>query len=127
MRTDRLGKAIALELAAGRVAVGAGAAFAPEPTLRVLGFDGSDGSARAIARVLGARDLALAALTLAVRNDSAALRTTTLAGAALDAGDALAFGFAARDPQLRRAALASALSAVITTAAGAWSAHRLSK
>ncbi len=125
MKTDRLGRAIALELAAGRVAVGAATLFATRPALRALGFGESDSAGRSLAQVLGARDLALAALTLAVRDDRAALRIATLAAAALDSADVVGFALAGRDPQLRRAAVGGALSAGIAAGAGFWAARRL--
>ena len=103
-----------------------GAAFASRPALRVLGFGETDEAGRALARMLGARDLALAALTIAVRDDRAALRTATLAAAALDAGDALAFLYASRDPRTRRAGIGGVLSAGFAAGAGLWAARRLS-
>ncbi|MBK5218933.1 MAG: hypothetical protein JJE35_03990, partial [Thermoleophilia bacterium] len=47
MKIDSLGRALALQLAAGRLAVGSGAFFATGPALRALGFGGTDGSGRA--------------------------------------------------------------------------------
>jgi len=125
MKVDSTGRAVALELAAGRVAVGAGALFATRPALSLLGFGETNSAGRALARALGARDLALAAVTIAARGDRAALRATTLAAAALDAGDVVAFTLAGRDPELRRAAVGGALSAAIAAGAGLWAARRL--
>ncbi len=125
MKTDRLGRAVALRLAAGRLAVGTGAAFATRPTLRALGFGETDASGRALARVLGARDLAVAALAVASRDDRSALRAATLAGAALDAADTVAFALAMRDPGLRRAGAGGVVSAGAAAAAGLWAWHRL--
>jgi hypothetical protein len=125
MKIDKLGRATALELAAGRAAIGAGTLIATPPALRTLGFGETNAAGRSLARVLGARDLALAALTVAVRDDRAALRATTLAAAALDAADVIAFGIAGRDPQLRRAAVGGALTAGIAAGAGLWAARRL--
>jgi hypothetical protein len=126
MKVDPIGRAATLQLAAGRLAVGSGALFATRPALRALGFGETDASGRALARVLGARDLALGALTLASRGDRGALRTVTVAAAALDAGDAAAFLLAARDPRTRRAGLAGAASAGFAAVAGCWAARRLS-
>ncbi len=114
-----------LQLAAGRLAVGTGASFATRPALRALGFGESDASGRALARMLGARDLAIAALTVISRDDRAALRTVTLAAAALDAADTVAFALALRDPQLRRASVGGALSAGAAAGAGFWAWRRL--
>jgi len=125
MKIDSLGRPVALQLAWGRVAVGAGAAFATGPALRALGFGETDAAGSALARMLGARDLALAATTLAVRNDRAALRTATLTAAALDAGDALAFLVALRNPSTRRAGLSGVLAAGAAAGAGFWAARRL--
>ncbi len=125
MKIDSLGRALALQLAAGRLAVGGGALFATRPALRALGFGETDAAGRALARVLGARDLAVGALTIASREDRAALRAVTLAAAALDAADTVAFALALRDPQLRRAAVGGALSAGAAAGAGFWAARRL--
>jgi hypothetical protein len=126
MKIDSIGRALSLELAAGRLAVGSAALLATRPALRLAGFGETDSSGRALARVLGARDLALAALTVAVREDRGALRATALAAAALDAGDTVAFALAARNPELRRAAVGSAASAAIAAGAGFYAARRLS-
>jgi uncharacterized protein DUF4267 len=125
MKIDSLGRAAALQLAAGRLAVGAGAFFATKPALQALGFGETDAAGRALARVLGARDLAIGALTIASREDRAALRAVTLAAATLDAADTVAFALALRDPHLRRAAVGGAISAGAAAAAGLWAARRL--
>ena len=52
----------------------------------------------ALGRIAGGRDIALGLLALAARDDSKALRIAALAGAAVDAADAVTFGVAARDP-----------------------------
>jgi hypothetical protein len=125
MKTDPLGRAMALQLAAARLAVGGAAFFATRPALRALGFGESDASGRALARVLGGRDLAVAAVTVASRDDRAALRTATLAAAALDAADAVAFALTLRDPALRRAGIGGVVSAGAAAAAGLWAWRRL--
>jgi hypothetical protein len=125
MKIDSLGRAMTMELAAGRLAVGSGAFFATRPALRALGYGESDGSGRALAKALGARDLAIAALTVASRGDRAALRTVTLAAAALDAADTVAFALALRDPTLRRASLGGVVSAGVAAGAGFWAWRRL--
>lgn len=116
---------MALQLAAGRLAVGTGAFFATRPALRALGFGETDAAGNALAKVLGARDLAVGALAVASREDRAALRAVTLAGAALDAADTVAFALALRDPRLRRAGVGGVLSAGAAAGAGLWAWRRL--
>ena len=125
MKIDSTGRAVALQLAAGRIAVGVAASFATKPALRALGFGETEAAGTALARMLGARDLALAAATVAARDDRAALRATTRAAAALDAGDAIAFLWALRDPRTRKAGLSGGLSAGAAAGAGLWAARRL--
>jgi hypothetical protein len=125
MKIDSIGRAVALQLAAGRLAVGAGTSFATGRSLRALGFDETGAAGTALARVLGARDLALGSLAVAARNDRAALRSATLAAAALDAADAAAFLVALRDPATRRAGIRGVLFAGGAAAAGFWTARRL--
>lgn len=126
MKIDSLGRALTLELAAGRLAVGSAALFATKPALRALGFGETDASGRALAKVLGARDLALGALTIASREDRAVLRAVTLTAATLDAADTIAFALSAREPQARRAGIGGALTAGIAAGAGFWAWRRLS-
>lgn len=125
MKIDSTGRAVALQLAWGRVAVGVGAAFATGPALRALGFGEAGAAGTALARMLGARDLALATATLTARNDRAALRTATRTAAALDVGDTIAFLYALRDPRTRRAGIGGVVSAGAAAGAGFWAAHRL--
>jgi hypothetical protein len=125
MKIDSLARATALELAAARVAIGVGTLFATRPALGALGFGETDAPGRAMAKVLGARDLALGALTVASRGNRQALRAATLAGAALDAGDAAAFALAMRNPETRRAGVGGLLAAAAAAGAGFWAARRL--
>jgi hypothetical protein len=125
MKIDSIGRAVALQLAAGRLAVGAGTSFATARSLRALGFDETGAAGTALARVLGARDLALGSLAVAGREDRAALHSATLAAAALDAADAAAFLVAMRDPATRRAGIRGVLFAGGAAAAGFWAARRL--
>jgi hypothetical protein len=125
MKIEALARATALELAAARVAIGVGTLFATRPALGVLGFGDTDASGSAMAKVLGARGLALGALTVASRGDRQALRAATLAGAALDAGDAVAFALATRDPETRRAGIGGLLAAGVAAGVGFWAARRL--
>ncbi len=114
-------------IAAGRVAIGVGALLATRPALRALGFAEVDGDGLALARIAGGRDVALGLLTAAARDDARWLRRTALAAAAVDAGDAVAFGLAARDPRTRRAGLGGAASGGAAALAGAWAWRRLSR
>ena len=116
---------MALQLAAGRLAVGAATSFATEPAVRALGFAETDAAGTALARVLGARDLALGSLAVAARNDRAALRTATLAAAALDAADTAAFVVALRNPETRAAGVRGIIFAGAAAGAGLWTARRL--
>lgn len=114
-----------LAIAAGRVAVGVGTLFATRPALGVLGFAETDSSGLALAKLAGGRDLAMGAVTLALRDDPAALRAVALAGAALDGADALTFVLATGDPGTRRAGLNGLLSGGAAALAGLWAWRRL--
>lgn len=115
-----------LAIGAGRVAIGVGTLLATRPALRALGFTETDAAGSALAKVLGARDLALGVLTLAARDDRDALRAAALAATALDAADAVAFSFALGDPETRQAGVAGFVTAAAATLAGAWAWRRLS-
>lgn len=114
-----------LAIAAGRIAVGVGTLFATRPALGGLGFGETDSSGLALAKLAGGRDLAMGAVTLALRDDPAALRTAALAGAMLDGADALTFTLATADPETRRAGLAGLLSGGAAAIAGLWAYRRL--
>lgn len=115
----------ALAIAAGRVAIGIGTIFATEPALRVLGFRAPGTAGLALARLAGARDLAFGLATIAAREDPDRLRALAGAGAALDAGDAIAFAAAARHPETADAGARGLASGAIAALAGAWAARRL--
>ena len=120
-----MARQVTLALAAGRISVGVAATGATDPALRALGFPEPGPTGRALARVLGARDLTLGALTLAAREDRAALRAATLLAAALDAADAVAFGVVAGQPSTRRAGLGGVVTAAAAALAGLWAWRRL--
>jgi hypothetical protein len=86
--------ALALVLAGGRLAIGAAIWAAPEPSMRALGFDPDDPQGLALGRLAATRDLAMGGLSLAALGDRRAARRLALVNAAVDAGDALAFGLA---------------------------------
>jgi hypothetical protein len=126
-RIDPLGRQAVLAIAAGRLAVGAGALFATRPALRGLGFGETDSAGLALAKLAGGRDLALGGLTLAARDDPAALRAAALAAAVLDGADALTFTLAATDPSTRGAGFGGLLFGGAAAVAGLWAWRRLSR
>jgi hypothetical protein len=124
-RLDPLGRQTLLAIAAGRIAIGVGAVFVTRPALKALGFTQIDSANMALGRMAGGRDLALGLLTVAAHDDAANLRTVALATAAVDAADAVAFGFAARDPDARQAGVGGAVLGSAAALAGAWAWRRL--
>jgi hypothetical protein len=122
---DPLARQAALALAAGRVAIGVGTLLATRPGLRALGFAETDATGTALAKVVGARDLALGLLTLAARDDREALRAATLAGAVLDSADTVAFGLALGGLETRKAGRTGLVGATAAILAGAWACRRL--
>ena len=125
-RTDPAARRLALALGAARTGLGVGALFVTGPTLKALLFGETDSVGRALAKLAGGRDLALGLLTLASRDNPAALRDLTLAAAILDAADAFALGLAARDPDTRLAGLGGVASGGGAALVGAWTWRRLS-
>jgi hypothetical protein len=114
-----------LGLAGGRIAIGVGAVFVTGPALKALGFAEVDAAGTALGRIAGGRDIALGLLALAARDDRKALRVAALAGAAVDAADAVSFGIAARDPLARRAGIGGVVSGSAAAVTGAWAWRRL--
>src|ERR1700709_115441 len=102
-RSDPLARQAVLGIAAGRIAIGVGAMFVTGPALRALGFAEIDAAGTALGRIAGGRDIALGLLALAARDDRKALRAAALAGAAVDAADAVSFGIRAPHPPARPA------------------------
>jgi hypothetical protein len=126
MASQATARKVVLAIAAGRFAIGAGALLATRPALRALGFPKAQAGERALARLSGGRDIALAALALAARDDPVALRRATLASAGADAGDALVLGFAGRRHRsLRLAGAGGLLSGGSAALAGAWAWRQL--
>jgi hypothetical protein len=124
-KPDPLARAAVLGIAGGRIAIGVGALLATRPALKVLGFEATDTSARALARLAGSRDIALGLLTFAARDDRERLLEATAVATAVDLGDAIAFGIAGRDPAAGRAAVQGILSGGAATVVGAWALRRL--
>jgi hypothetical protein len=125
MATDETERFLAVNLAAGRIAIGASLWLAPGLASRVLGFGEPDARMIAISRVAGTRDLVLGALHLGALGDRKRLATMTAAVAACDAGDAAAFALALGDRSTRSAGLRGVVSAAAAAAGGAWLANRL--
>lgn len=125
---DPRARAVTLAIAAGRTGIGVAVIVATARALGALGFPQTDSSGRTLAKLAGGRDIALGALAIAVRDDREALLRACVAGAAVDAGDALSFGVAtARGEDLNRAGVLGALSGAVAAGAGAWAASRLHK
>jgi hypothetical protein len=117
-------RAWSLASGGGRIAIGLGMLAAPDRGLRALGFGEVNEATKAVGRVAGIRDLVLGVLTLAALDDRDRLRATTLANAAADAGDTVAFAVALRAGERGAGSLglAAALPAAMT---GLWAAWRL--
>jgi hypothetical protein len=124
-RPDPLARQAILAIAAGRIAIGVGAALATRPALRALGFPGQDPTGRTMARVAGSRDIALGLLAVAARDDRVRLRAVSLAATGVDATDAVTFALAAGDPELRRGGVGGGLSGAAAAVLGAWAWRRL--
>jgi hypothetical protein len=119
-------RAITLVSGLGRMAIGIGLALAPRQALGALGFRDVPEQAVVVSRIAGGRDFVLGALTLLAIDDPDRLRTAHLACAAVDAGDAAAFGAAlAQGGDLRDAGVRGLATAVPATLAGVWAALRL--
>ncbi len=123
---DPLVAPLAIVLAAGRLAIGAGLWVAPGPSSRALGFAELDSRGLALARIAATRDLVLGAWILGALGDRARLRRATGAVALTDAGDALTFALAARSGGNAGTAARRGLAGAVPAAlAGAWLAARL--
>jgi hypothetical protein len=124
---DSSARRAVLGVAAGRIAIGVGALFVTRPALRVLGFPDPGAPANALGKLAGGRDVALGALALLARDEPTALRTAALAGAGVDASDAISLGIAAlRDDGIGLAGAIGALSGSAAAVTGFWAARRLS-
>ncbi len=124
-KVDLMARRVALGVGAGRLAMGLGIFFATRPALRALRFGETDAQGEALAKLGGGRDIAIGALTLAVRNDPGALRTTILVSSACDLADAAALGISARNPETRGAGFGGVISGGGAAIAGLWAWRRL--
>lgn len=122
---DGRARTLASGLGVSRVALGAGIFFATQPALRAMGFGATNASGEAVARIGGARDLALGALTLAARDDREALRAALLISGACDLADAVAMGVSARHPETREAGIGGVIAGGAAAAACFWARRRL--
>ena len=125
---DRPARLMAIGLAAGRIAIGAGIWLAPRRSWQALGFGGREpeGPALILGRLAATRDLVLGAWMLAKLDEPVRLSRVSAAVAAVDGADSVAFALALREgPELRQAAVRGLAAAVPATLAGAWVASRL--
>jgi hypothetical protein len=104
-------RSFALALGAARAALGISILTATETALRAMLFGETNETGRAVARLVGARDLTLGAATLLAADRPGALRRLTATGAALDAADTFALALAARNPSTRPAGIGGVLFA----------------
>jgi len=124
-KMDPNARRLALAIGATRMAIGASILLATRPALRKMGFGETDASGEALAKFGGGRDLALAAMTLATRDDRQALRTVILVSGACDAADAVSLGISARRPETRQAGIGGILAGSGAAAACLWIYQRL--
>ena len=118
--------ALGAALAAGRLMIGAGLMLAPGRVLDALGFEHASEPTIAVARLAGVRDIVLGAVQALSLGDRAALRRSSLACAAADAGDAAVFGTAlTAGGAVGRAGSRGLAAAGPATLAGLWLASRL--
>jgi hypothetical protein len=110
-------RALSVLLAGGRLAIGAALWLVPDFALRALGFSKTDDRLIAVARIAGTRDLVLGAWQASVISDRERLARATVAVAACDGGDSLAFAALLRSKE-RRAGLRGVAMAVPATAVG---------
>lgn len=126
-RTDPNARRLALALGAARVGLGVGALFFTRATLKALLFGETDARGRALAKLAGGRDLALGLVTLAARDDEAALKRLTQTAGLLDLADAGAMAIAARQQETRVAGIAGAASGIGGALLSAWAGRRLDR
>jgi hypothetical protein len=124
-KPDAKARQVALQIGGSRLAMGLGIFFATRPALRALRFGETDAQGEALAKLGGGRDIAIGALTLAARNDPAALRTAILISSGCDLADAAALGISARRPETRGAGLGGLVSGGAAAVAGFWAWRRL--
>lgn len=124
-KADPLARQVALQIGAGRIALGVATVFATRPALKGLGFSQPEATGAALAKLAGGRDIALGALTLVAHDDVQALRTLMLVSSACDAADAVSLGFTVRDPENRKAGISGIASGGAAALACLWAWRRL--
>ncbi len=122
---ESIDRMLAIGLAAGRIAIGAGLWVAPQRSAKALGFASLDQPGLALARIAGSRDLVLGVAQLGSLADRAPLRRATVCAAAADAADVATFALALGAPETRTAGLRGLPVAALAVVAGAWLASRL--
>ena len=126
MPAEGVERLLAVNLGAGRIAIGAALWLVPGLAVRALGFGEPDARTLAVARIAATRDLVLGALQLAALDDRERLARISGAVAVCDAGDTVAFAMALGDRSTRTAGLRGIGAAAAATAAGAWLSASLS-
>jgi len=124
-KPDPKSRQVALAIGASRLAMGLWIFFTTRPALRALRFGETDRQGEALAKLGGGRDIAIGAVTLAVRNDPKVLRAAILISSACDLADAVALGVSARNPETRGAGIGGVFSGGAAAVAGLWAWRRL--
>jgi hypothetical protein len=119
---DVLGWSLASGL--GRIGFGLAMLATPERAMGALGFSEVTPATTAVSRLAGIRDLVLGVVTMSALDDRRRLRAATLANAAADAGDTLAFTLALGSEE-RTAGSRGIAAALPATMLGLWTAWRL--
>ena len=115
----------ALALGAARAALGIGILANTEMALKAMLYEETNETGKAVARLVGARDLTLGAATLLAADRPRELRRLTAAGGARDAADTLALALAVRNPSTRAAGIGGVLFAGSAAVLCGWAARRL--
>jgi len=94
--------------------------------MRALGFAAASEQTILVSRLAGGRDIVLGAVTLLARDEPRRLSAASLANAAVDAGDAVAFAAALDGGRaIRPAGLRGVAAAAPAALAGLWLGLRL--
>ena len=124
-RVDSRARLVAVQIGGSRVTLGTAIFLATRPVLRAMRFPEPGPTGVALAKLGGGRDIAIGALTLGALSDPDRLRTVILVSNLCDLADAAAFGFAARDPQMRLPGVTGVLAGAAAATAGFWAWRRL--
>lgn len=122
---DSRASLVAVGLAGGRLAIGAGIWLAPRFVARSLGFAELGSAAFTLGRIAATRDLILGAWQARALRDRDELRRATTATTLADAGDALTFALALGDSEARTAGIRGLSAAAPAALAGLWLSRRL--